>query len=803
MRLLPIGVYAPLNLKAARQGHAGPAARDGHAPRQRQGHAHPGRGGRRPAHLEPEVRGDVEQVPALVVAARRGRARRSGESPPGPRPPRRGAERDGRPDVARGLLAPATVALIGASGTPGKWGYMMMRTLLDGGFGGTDRRRQRPGRRGPRPPRVSDSGRSPVGPRRRAGHRRPRGLRRGGRGAGRAGVPARDPLRGRLRRALGADGARLQDRMVAAARATGMRLLGPNCMSLFVARSRLNLTGIPDLRPGTARLRVPERQPGLRPRRAWAPERARAVALPEPRQPGRPGLRGRAGRGPRGSRHRARWRSTSRPSGRAEAGPSSRPLHRLARAKPVVALIGGRTDSGRRASASHTASLLSDVRELRGLLRQAGAIEVTRLDELFPVADALAEVPAPARADGRPLRRRGRPCDRRERRAGGPRDRAPAAGAGDAAGAPGDLPADGVGPEPDRLDRRLRPELLGLPGRGATPPRRPRDRRPDPVRPLRRLSDGPRDPGQQLPGRRRRPRRAPAGDGQADPPPLDLRAPAPGGVRRAARRGRAPVRVARGRRRRVPRARRPRSRPRAAAGAARRRGRPARAARRARPDRGAPGPPRARGLGLAREPRASPLDPGAGPGRPRTPSPSAPPSRGPWPSSWSPPPSSTSPTWAACGSTWTAPRRVRAAFADLQAVAATHRADFGGVLVVPMAGPGVDVALGVARSELGGAHAARRLGRHARRGARRRERPPRPPHRRRCGRDARRDTRLRASSPARAACPRPRSPRCTTSWSAWRRDAPARCSLEAVDLNPVRVGADGVRILDARVLLAS
>ena len=52
-------------------------------------------------------------------------------------------------------------------------------------------------------------------------------------------------------------------------------------------------------------------------------------------------------------------------------------VHRLARAKPVVALIGGRTDSGRRASASHTAALLSDVRVLRGFLRQAGVIEVT------------------------------------------------------------------------------------------------------------------------------------------------------------------------------------------------------------------------------------------------------------------------------------------------------------------------------------------------------------------------------------------------------------------------------------------
>ena len=45
---------------------------------------------------------------------------------------------------------------------------------------------------------------------------------------------------------------------------------------------------------------------------------------------------------------------------------------------------------------------------------------------------------------------------------------------------------------------------------------------------------------------------------------------------------------------------------------------------------------------------------------------------------------------------------VRSAFADLETVAATHRADFRGVLVAPMAGPGVDVVLGVARSELGG-----------------------------------------------------------------------------------------------------
>ena len=291
------------------------------------------------------------------------------------------------------LLAPETVALIGASGTPGKWGYMMMRTLLDGGFGG--RIAAVNGRGGevqghPAYPTVADLPWAPDVALVTVGRE--------------ACVEAVEALAARgCRHAvlyaagfaeLSPDGARLQDRMVAAARVTGMRLLGPNCMSLWVARSRLNLTGIPDLRPG--RLAFVSQSGNLvydlveHGRRSGLglsvflslgnqadlgfedvldavlddPDTAAVALYVEAVRPGR---------------------------GRAflEA------VHRLARTKPVVALIGGRTDSGRRASASHTAALLSDVRELRGLLRQAGAIEVTRLDELFPVADALVKSPPP------------------------------------------------------------------------------------------------------------------------------------------------------------------------------------------------------------------------------------------------------------------------------------------------------------------------------------------------------------------------------------------------------------------------
>ena len=291
------------------------------------------------------------------------------------------------------LLEPATVALIGASGTPGKWGYMMMRTLLDGGYGGTIAAVN--GRGGevqghPAYPTVADLPWAPDVALVTVGRE--------------ASVEAVEALAARgCRHAvlyaagfaeLGPDGARLQDRMVEVARATGMRLLGPNCMSLWVARSRLNLTGIPDLRPG--RLAFVSQSGNLvydlveHGRRSGLglslflslgnqadlgfedvldavlddPDTAAAALYVEAVRPGR--------------------------------GPAFlEALHRLARAKPVVALIGGRTDSGRRASASHTAALLSDVRELRGLLRQAGAIEVARLDELFPVADALVKSPPP------------------------------------------------------------------------------------------------------------------------------------------------------------------------------------------------------------------------------------------------------------------------------------------------------------------------------------------------------------------------------------------------------------------------
>lgn len=61
--------------------------------------------------------------------------------------------------------------------------------------------------------------------------------------------------------------------------------------------------------------------------------------------------------------------------------------------KPIVAIKGGRTDAGKRAANSHTGALAGSFEIYQTAFKQAGIIEVERLDELIPVAQTLAQCP--------------------------------------------------------------------------------------------------------------------------------------------------------------------------------------------------------------------------------------------------------------------------------------------------------------------------------------------------------------------------------------------------------------------------
>jgi acetyltransferase len=65
------------------------------------------------------------------------------------------------------------------------------------------------------------------------------------------------------------------------------------------------------------------------------------------------------------------------------------------RTKPIIAIKVGRTNAGRRASASHTGALAADDRIVEAAFEQAGIIRVSNIDEMFDLAEAFLDCPKP------------------------------------------------------------------------------------------------------------------------------------------------------------------------------------------------------------------------------------------------------------------------------------------------------------------------------------------------------------------------------------------------------------------------
>ncbi len=73
----------------------------------------------------------------------------------------------------------------------------------------------------------------------------------------------------------------------------------------------------------------------------------------------------------------------------------SRLARRIARLKPIVAVKSGRTSAGTLAASSHTAALAAPDAAVEALFRQAGVIRVDTLEQLFDTAQVLAHQPLP------------------------------------------------------------------------------------------------------------------------------------------------------------------------------------------------------------------------------------------------------------------------------------------------------------------------------------------------------------------------------------------------------------------------
>ncbi len=180
--------------------------------------------------------------------------------------------------------------------------------------------------------------------------------------------------------------AELEREMLKKARAGGFRIIGPNCVGLFVPRSRLaNTLGAP-LEPGpigfisqsgghAANIPMDGGPRGLRFSKVVSYGNALDVDESELLE------------------YLSRDPETEIIAAYIEGVRDGRrflkALREAAAQKPVVIYKGGRTEAGKRATFGHTASMTSSVAIFEGLCRQTNTIQVDDLDGLIDVLVAL------------------------------------------------------------------------------------------------------------------------------------------------------------------------------------------------------------------------------------------------------------------------------------------------------------------------------------------------------------------------------------------------------------------------------
>ena len=192
----------------------------------------------------------------------------------------------------------------------------------------------------------------------------------------------------------GADGAKLQAEAVAAARAGGVRLVGPNCFGVQNADLPLNASisaGTPlggggvsiVTQSGSYGMAVHAlgRDEGLRVAKVYAAGNKADITDAE--------LLGYLRQDPATSVVCLLLESITDARRFFAEACSTTP------AKPVIAVVGGRTGAGRRAAVSHTAALATDDAVRDAALRQAGVARVRTGLQALDAARALSGQPAP------------------------------------------------------------------------------------------------------------------------------------------------------------------------------------------------------------------------------------------------------------------------------------------------------------------------------------------------------------------------------------------------------------------------
>ncbi|MFV1987430.1 MAG: acetate--CoA ligase family protein [Gemmatimonadota bacterium] len=195
-------------------------------------------------------------------------------------------------------------------------------------------------------------------------------------------------------RESGPDGALLEARLLAAARETGIRVVGPNTSGLLNTHIGLHMVGGEPLAAGGLAI---VSQSGNVALDLMTSAAARPLGVSIYVGPGNETdvgfheiLEYLAG-------HEPTRAIVMYMEGVQHGSDLYRVVKCVSKVKPVVVLKGGRSDAGTRSARSHTGSVAGSYRVFRAAARQSGMIEVDGSDELYAVGETLALQPVPAR----------------------------------------------------------------------------------------------------------------------------------------------------------------------------------------------------------------------------------------------------------------------------------------------------------------------------------------------------------------------------------------------------------------------
>ena len=300
--------------------------------------------------------------------------------------------RDFTPDLDA-VLAPRSVAIVGASDNVARWGGSALQNILAGGFEGAIYPINPKGGEFfglpvstgledvPAPP---DLALLAVGARQ---------LEPVIAECGRAGVKAAVAIAAGFSE-TGDAGKAAEAGLARAASEAGVTLIGPNCMGIIANATQLHATGFISLHPRPGKLGIVSQSGNLG---------VQLTALADRRDLG---VRCFIGVGNEAQvsavdvlEYLAGDDGTSCVLAYLEGVDDGRRLFEVARAtslqKPVVVLRGGLTDSGGRAAASHTGAMAGSAAVYEAAARQTGLVTCTSVQEALDLATALAHLPLP------------------------------------------------------------------------------------------------------------------------------------------------------------------------------------------------------------------------------------------------------------------------------------------------------------------------------------------------------------------------------------------------------------------------